>query len=179
MNLLINTRCYLIGGMENDPNGADWRIAATSRLHRMNITVFDPYCKPFINQIKEDNEARLQLKTWMAEGEYEKVATHMRHVRADDLRLCDISDFFVVRVNPKVASWGSAEEIYTANRMKKPMFIAIDGGKTNTPLWLMGMLPHHYFYNTVDDALDMVSKINSGEKPIDSDRWRLLRPEYR
>lgn len=179
MNLLKNTRVYLIGAMENDPNGSNWRSLATERLHAMNIRVFDPYHKPFINEIKEDDEARILLREWMDTGQYEKVAQRMKHVRSDDLRLCDVSDFFLIRVNPKVASWGSAEEIYTANRMKKPLFIVVDGGKSCTPLWFMGMLPHHYFYDSVEDALEMIEKIDAGIKPIDSDRWRLLREEFR
>jgi len=42
----------------------------------------------------------------------------------------------------------------------------------------MGMLPPHYFYDSLEDALTMIEKIDSGARPIDSTRWRLLRPEY-
>ena len=78
-----------------------------------------------------------------------------------------------------MASWGSAEELVTAVRMKKPIFISMEGGKHKTPLWIMGMLPHHYIYDSVDEVLEMVKQINSGVKDIDSDRWRLLRKELR
>ena len=40
-------------------------------------------------------------------------------------------------------------------------------------------MPHNYFYNDIDEVLDMIRKIDSGEKKIDSDRWRLLRKELR
>ncbi len=179
MNLLKNTRVYTIGAMENDPAGANWRAEVTQRLGRLSIKVFDPYHKPFVNEVKEDEEARIMLKDWMANGEFDKVHARMKEVRSDDLRLCDVSDFFIARVNPKVASWGSAEELYTANRMKKPLFIVVDGGRRVTPLWLMGMLPDHYFYDTMDEALSMIERIDSGEKQIDSSRWRLLWEEYR
>lgn len=179
MNVLKNTRVYLIGSMENSPDGNDWRISATERLAKRNITCFNPYFKPFINEIKEDDAARAMVKQWMRDGEYDKVADRMRQVRSDDLRLCDVSDFFIAYVNPRVASWGSAEEIYTANRMKKPIFAVIDGGKENTPLWLMGTLDHKYFYNSVPEALDMIESIDDGDKIIDSGRWRLLKEEYR
>ena len=55
----------------------------------------------------------------------------------------------------------------------------MEGGKAKTPLWMLGMLPHKYIYNSVDEILDMLYAIDSGSKPIDSDRWRLLRKEYR
>jgi len=59
------------------------------------------------------------------------------------------------------------------------MFIAMEGGKKNTPLWLMGMIPHQYIYDTIDDVINMISEIDDGNKEIDSYRWRLLRKELR
>jgi hypothetical protein len=78
-----------------------------------------------------------------------------------------------------VASWGSAEELVTAVRMKKPIFISMEGGKAKTPLWIMGMIPHNYIYDSIEEIMEMIKQIDSGEKKIDSDRWRLLRKELR
>jgi len=103
----------------------------------------------------------------------------MSVVRSYDLNLVDRSDFIIAHLLPDVASWGSAEELVTAVRMKKPVFISMQGGKSQTPLWLMGMLPHHYIYDSVDEVLDMIKQIDSGSKDIDSDRWRLLRKDLR
>lgn len=165
--------------MENVIDGNDWRIDTTKDLNKIGITVFNPYFKPFINEIKEDEAARAELKVWMEKGDFHRVHKRMKQVRADDLRLCDISDFFVAYIDPKLASWGSAEEIYTANRMKKPLFIVINGGKRKAPLWLMGMIPDHYFYDSLEDALEMIYRIDHSDVKIDSDRWRLLKEEYR
>ena len=41
------------------------------------------------------------------------------------------------------------------------------------------MFPHKYIYDSVDDIMDMIVKIDNGEKEIDSDRWRLLKKCYR
>ena len=41
------------------------------------------------------------------------------------------------------------------------------------------MFPHKYIYNTVEEIVDMLYAIDNGEKEIDSDRWRLLRKEFR
>jgi hypothetical protein len=57
--------------------------------------------------------------------------------------------------------------------------VAIEGTKKKCPLWLLGMFPHKYIYDSVDDILEMLIKIDEGKKEIDSDRWRLLKPEFR
>ena len=115
----------------------------------------------------------------MQNGYYGDVAKRMHVIRNYDLNLVDRSDFIIAHLLPDVASWGSAEELVTAVRMKKPIFISMEGGKSKTPLWILGMLPHNYIYDSIDEVLDMVKKIDSGEKNIDSDRWRLLRKELR
>jgi hypothetical protein len=112
-------------------------------------------------------------------GFYSDVAERMKRIRSYDLNLVDRSDFIVAHLVPEVASWGSAEEIVTAVRMKKPIFISMEGGKSKTPLWMMGMLPHHYIYDTIEEVVDMLKMIDSGEKEIDSDRWRLIKKELR
>ena len=110
---------------------------------------------------------------------FNDVAERMKLIRSYDLNLVDRSDFIIAHLLPEVASWGSAEEIVTAVRMKKPLFISMEGGKCKTPLWMMGMLPHNYIYDSIEEVVDMVKQINNGEKNIDSDRWRLLREDLR
>jgi len=178
-NILKGTRCYLVGHMEYS-DGQGWRDRIEEEVgNKMGVTCFNPYKKPFVNQRPEDISTRKWLAENMQAGNLQIVHEHMKQVRADDLRLCDISDFFICHIIPKVASWGSAEEISTANRMKKPIFIAVEGGVQQTPLWLLGKLKPHYFYNNIEEIIDMLGKINRGEKEIDSDRWRLLREEFR
>jgi nucleoside 2-deoxyribosyltransferase len=115
----------------------------------------------------------------MLDGKFNKVADRMREIRSFDLNLVDRSDFIVAHLIPDVASWGSAEELVTAIRMKKPVFLSIEGGKKKTPLWIMGMLPHKYIYNNVTEIVDKLKNIDSGKKAIDNERWRLLKKELR
>ena len=160
-------------------NGRDWREYAEAELDPLNIRIFNPYKKPFVKDVNEDEETRLSIAHCMEHGYFNDVASRMKLIRSYDLNLVDRSDFIIAHLLPEVASWGSAEEIVTAVRMKKPIFISMEGGKHKTPLWMMGMLPHHYIYDSIEDVVDMIKKINSGEKPIDSDRWRLLKKELR
>jgi len=178
MNLLEKTRTYLVGHMQY-ADGRDWRESAEEELAKLNIITFNPYRKPFVKDVEEDEASRIRMAEDMANGHYSDVAERMSIVRSYDLNLVDRSDFIIAHLLPDVASWGSAEEIVTAVRMKKPIFISMEGGKALTPLWMMGMKIDKYIYDSIDEVLDMIKKIDSGEKKIDSDRWRLLRKELR
>jgi len=160
-------------------SGRDWRKEVTEKLAPLEITCFNPYEKPFIKDVEEDEASRQEMETWMKTKQYDRVTDKMKTVRSYDLNLVDRSDFIIAHLVPDVASWGSAEEIVTAVRMKKPVFISMEGGKAKTPLWMLGMLPHKFIYNSLEEVIQMLYAIDSGDKPIDSDRWRLLRKEYR
>jgi len=178
MNVLYKTKVYLVGHMQYK-NGSSWRDQVSRALKPLNITCFDPYKKPFVKDIDEDENARKEMLSSLSNKDYDSVAEKMKIIRSYDLNLVDRSDFIIAHIYPDVASWGSAEEIVTAVRMKKPIFISIEGGKKQTPLWLLGMVPHKYIYNSIENTLEMIKSIDSGRQEIDSERWRLLRKEYR
>ena len=177
-NLLYKTKTYLVGHMQY-LSGRDWREEVTEKLAPLSITCFDPYKKPFVKDVEEDEASRIEMETWMKTKQYDRVSERMKTVRSYDLNLVDRSDFIIAHLVPDIASWGSAEEITTAIRMKKPTFISMEGGKSKAPLWPLGMLPHKYIYNSLDEVTEMLYAIDNEIKPIDSDRWRLLRKEYR
>jgi hypothetical protein len=145
----------------------------------MGITVFDPYDKPFIKDVAEGYEIRKSLSELISNNKYDDVQERMKEIRIYDLNLVDRSDFIIAHILPEVASWGSAEELVTANRSKKPIFLSVEGGKNKCPLWILGMLPHRYVYNSLSEIISTIIGINSGFVEIDSARWRLLREEYR
>jgi hypothetical protein len=177
-NVLRKTRCYLIGHMQY-ANGRGWRETVKESLSSTGITFFDPYHKPFIHDIPEDESSREQMLHWMETEQYDLVQSRMWSVRGYDLRLCDVCDFFIAHINPEIASWGSAEEITTVVREKKPIFLSVEGGKKKTPLWLLGVLPHKYIYNNVDEIIQTIRLIDDGLIKINNDRWKLLKEELR
>jgi hypothetical protein len=160
-------------------NGEDWRNKITVILKKMGVVVFNPYHKPFLKDIKEDDNTRKHISELMEEEKYDEVQERMREVRAYDLNLVDRSDFIIAYIDPKTPTFGAVEELVTAVRMKRPTFIAVEGGKKLCPYWLLGMFPHKYIYDSVDNISKMLIKIDNGKKEIDSDRWRLLKKEYR
>ena len=177
-NILERTKTYLVGHMQY-ASGRDWREYAEEELSPLSITIFNPYKKPFVKDVDEDERTREKVQRDMERGFYSDVAERMKRIRSYDLNLVDRSDFIIAHIIPEVASWGSSEEITTAVRMKKPIFLSIEGGKHKTPYWFMGKLPHNYIYDSIEEVVDMIKAINSGTKEIDSDRWRLLREELR
>lgn len=177
-NLLKGTKAYLIGPMQY-AEGRSWREDISGFLKEISVTVFDPYKKPFINAPEEDEETNKILQKKLRLGLYDKVAEHMRQVRAFDLSMVDKADFIICYLDPKVPTFGTMEELSWAVRMKKPIFMVVAGGKNNTPHWVMGMLPHKYIYNSFVDVKEVLADIHTERIKLDSDRWRLLKPELR
>jgi hypothetical protein len=180
LNLLKNTRCYLIGHMQY-ANGKKWRDSIKDTLQDRGIKFYDPYYKPFIHDVPEGESSRIEMLHWMDTEQYDLVAQRMKSVRGYDLRLCDLCDWFIAAIKPSVASWGAAEEITTVIREKKPLFLTIDDpmGKKACPLWLMGIMPHKYIYNNLDEAIRTITAIDDGIIKMSSDRWKLLKEELR
>jgi len=173
-NLLRDTRCYLVGGMQYVRDGRSWRDKVKAELSVCNITFFDPYHKPFIHDIPENESSRAEMLHWMDTEQYDLVQQRMWDVRGYDLRLCDISDFFIVHLNPMEPTIGTIEEIITAVREKKPVFLSIEGSKKKCPLWLMGVVPHKYIYDNIDDIISTIKAIDAGIIKMNSARWKLL-----
>ena len=137
-------------------SGRDWRSEVTEQLSPLGITCFNPYDKPFVKDVEEDDSRRAEMLEMMEKGYYDEATKRMKTVRSYDLNLVDRSDFIIGHLVPDVASWGSAEEIVTAVRMKKPIFVSMEGGKCKTPLWMLGMFPHKYIYNSLDEVVEML-----------------------
>jgi nucleoside 2-deoxyribosyltransferase len=178
MGVLSKTKTYLVGPMEN-LDGTGWRNRVTKELSTIGVVCYDPYKKPFIRDLDEGQEVRAQMRQAILNGDLEYSHRIGKVIRAHDLNLVDRSDFIIANIHPTLASYGSAEEIFTANRAKKPIFLSVEGGRSKCPAWISWTIPPKYIYNTIDEILEVLFKIDSGRVVADSDRWRLLRKEYR
>ena len=87
-NLLDKTKTYLVGHMQY-VSGRNWREEVASKLNEIGITCFDPYKKPFIKDVEEDEATRQEMETWMKTKQYDRVTDRMKTVRAYDLNLVD------------------------------------------------------------------------------------------
>lgn len=179
MGVLEKTKCYTIGPMEFTSDGRSWREAVKARLTPRNIRILDPWHHPFVNGFKDEGEAQERMKTLREQGNYDELAKTVKVIRSDDLRMCDLSDFFIFYLSVKVFTCGSFEEFFWANRIKKPIFLVVKEGKRCCPLWIFGTIPHKYIYDSLDEALNVIEDIDDGRKEIDSARWRLFNLELR
>lgn len=177
MNLLAETRCTVIGHMQY-ANGRDIRSNISNQLEQMNVKLFDHYKQPFLMDVNEDEETHTELRLALQNEEYEKVEAY-KEIRSYDLSLIDRSDFVIFVYDPDVVTCGSWEEFFTANRMKKPIFFVNIRGKNRTPMWVFWTIPHKYVYDSVEDVMTKLEEIDSGNIPIDSERWKLLRECFR
>ena len=67
-NILSKTKVYLIGAMQYDQTGRKWRDDISDTLRDMNVTIFDPYKKPFINAPDETEDTHNKLCHLMETG---------------------------------------------------------------------------------------------------------------
>lgn len=174
MNRLKNQRVYLAGAMDRVPDrGSTWRDNITPFLESLDVVVFNPIKKPTDIGL-EDNESH-QIKTKLkCQHRYDELSSIMKTIRGVDLRLVDISDFLIVNLDLDVHPCGTYEEIFGANRSKKPIIIHIEQGKDQTPDWLFGTIPHQMFFSSWDDIKNYLTHINTDENITTYNRWRFF-----
>lgn len=173
-NRLKGQRVYLAGAMDRVADrGANWRSQITPFLEEMGIVVFNPLNKP-TSVGSEDNDTHAIKTMLKAKESYEELSNMMKTIRAIDLRLVDISDFLVVNLDLNTHPCGTLEEMFLANRSKKPVIVHMEQGKKNTPDWLFGTLPHSMFFSTWEEVRHYLSHIDSDKYINHENRWRFF-----
>lgn len=171
MNRLKNQRVYLAGPMDRCPdNGKTWRDQLTPILERMGVNVLNPISKP-TNIAKEDEDTRKYKQKLKQNKNYDALATVMKEIRNVDLRMVDISDFIIVNLDMSIYPCGTMEEIFLANRQKKPIILRIHQGKDNTPDWLFGTIPHQMIFSEWHEVIHYLDHINSSDSFNAYNRW--------
>jgi len=159
LNRLCKTRCYLCGAMDRAADaGVGWRKDIRRKLAALGINWLDPTRKP-IDIGKEDDESRAKRRAAKKTGDWEKIVREIKPIRCVDLRMVDVCDFLVVYLDLEVHACGTYEEIFLANRQKKPVFIVVEQGKENTPDWLFAALPHAYFHSSWEECYAHLERI--------------------
>lgn len=171
MNRLAKQRVYLAGAMDRvKDRGTTWRENITPFLETMDIVVFNPLSKPSTIGA-EDNNTHMLKKNLKAKEDYNGLSDIMKTIRRVDLRLVDISDFLLVNLDLDTHPCGTYEEIFLANRQKKPIIIHMEQGKQNAPDWLFGTIPHNYIFSTWLEIKNYLNYINSTSTIDDQNRW--------
>jgi nucleoside 2-deoxyribosyltransferase len=171
MERLKNQRVYLAGAMDRVPDrGSTWRDNITPFLNELGIVVFNPISKP--TDIGLEDKDTHAIKTKLKEkARYDELTSMMKTIRSVDLRLVDISDFLIVNLDLNTHPCGTLEEIFWANRQKKPIIIHMVQGKNHTPDWLFGTIPHQMIFSTWDEIKSYLQHINTSENIDSHKRW--------
>lgn len=170
-NKLKGHRVYLVGAMDRVPDrGSNWREQITPLLEKLGLFVLNPLSKPTTNGI--ENEDTSEYKHYLKQDEkYDDLSRLMREIRSVDLRMVDISDFLIVNLDLDTHPCGTYEEIFWANRQKKPILIRMKQGKQQAPDWLFGTIPHEFIFDTWGDLYYYIKNINRNTEIKTFDRW--------
>lgn len=171
INRLSNQRVYLAGAMDRvKDRGNGWRDSITPFLESLGIIVFNPIKKP--SSIGQEDETVYALKKDLKNNQkYDDLSKLMKQIRSVDLRLVDISDFLIVNLDLDIHPCGTYEEIFWANRQKKPILIHMVQGKQNAPDWLFGTIPHNMIFSSWDELKNYILYIDDNESIENYKRW--------
>jgi len=171
MNRIKNQRVYLAGAIDREEDkGTGWRNKITPFLEKMGIIVLNPIKKTTDVGLEDENCHILKSK-FKKEKKYEELSKLMKTIRSVDLRLVDISDFVLVNLDLNTHPCGTYEEIFWANRQKKPIIIHIEQGKEHAPDWLFGTVPHQMIFSKWKNVKEYLKEINSSKNIKTYNRW--------
>ena len=168
---LNNQRVYLAGAMDRvSDRGNGWRDDITPFLQDLGVIIFNPIKKPTIvgKEDWETHKHKIQLKQ---EENYTELSNLMKTIRSVDLRLVDISDFLIVNLDLDIHPCGTYEEIFWANRQKKPIIVHMVQGKQKCPDWLFGTIPHEMIFSSWEEIKNYLVEINHSQEIKTFNRW--------
>jgi nucleoside 2-deoxyribosyltransferase len=151
-------------------NGQTWRTQLTPILTKMGVSVLNPISKP-INIAKEDEDSRKYKQKLKSLKNYDALTAVMKEIRNVDLRMVDISDFLIVNLDLDIYPCGTMEEIFLANRQKKPIVMRIAQGKSETPDWLFGTIPHQMIFSEWHEVINYLEHVNISDSFDSYNRW--------
>ncbi len=179
MGLLKGTVTYTVGNLQYGCFDAakSWRDSLKEQLSPLGIRILSPLDKMFRNFEKEGKDFNKELVQALKEGRHQWVHEQAKSIRSRDLSACDVSQFLIAYLDPTKPTFGSTDEIITAKRNLKPVFLILDGGYSNCPIWLCSYFKPHWVYPSLDKVVDTLKKIDTGEIEINTKYWKILENE--
>lgn len=177
MDKLNGMVCYLSGAMEAAKDGGvGWRQEFINdlKLAHLNIICIDPTNKPKDLDGKTVEEEFNAVKEFKEKEQWKELTEYVKKFRRFDLRFCDLSDCVVAYIDPSLHLCGTYNEIFEAERQKKPRFAIIKGGKKACPTWLFDVFDHDCMFDNISDCIVRLKDLNSGKIPL-NDKWVLIR----
>jgi len=163
MNRLAYTRAYLGGPMDLAPDaGVGWRRQIRNTHDDLKIVWLDPTAKPTSVGV-EDDESRERRRQAKLHGRYDEVTKDIHQIRRCDLRMVDICD--------NIPACGTLEELFLANRQKKPILVHVEQGKCAASDWLFATIPHQLIFDNWEAVGDYIHHIAHDPVIETLNRW--------
>lgn len=170
-NRLKGSKVYLCGAIDRvKDGGVGWRNDLKPFLHKHGMIDYDPCDKPTEKGV-EDTEIRKEIERLKSIGAYRTIRDTYGDIRHIDLRMVDETKFLIVNLDIEHHACGTYEELFWANRCKKPVLVHVEQGKNAAPNWLFFALPHEFIFDDWDNLKEYVRHIDEDEKIDDLGRW--------
>jgi len=200
-NRLRGARGYLCGPMDRAiDGGVEWRVTLKEMTSGLEVCWLDPCDKPIDGF--DESGLRARLLKLKREGDYASVAQLVKPIRCVDLRMVDLCDFMVAKIDVDtdavyskmleammagqlkeakalcldlVSGCGTYEEISWANRCKKPVIPWCPAGKVSIPNWMFAMLPHQMMFGDLDGVVSYLWHVAKDDVVEHHKRWYFFR----
>jgi nucleoside 2-deoxyribosyltransferase len=180
MNTLKGTTVYTIGNLEYDnfTYAAKWRQQITDELTPHGIRVLSPLDNVFQTFQAEQAGFNRKLKQDLLDkSKWESVHESAKLIRNRDLAMVDVSTFIVCVLDPTKPTFGTIDEIITAKRACKPVFLVIpEKGYSGIPIWLASYFKPEWVYSSVEDAIEAIRFIDRNPvSNLNNKYWKIFK----
>ena len=175
LNQLNNAKVYLAGPIQfAQDDGRNWREYLKDLVYQneIPIKVIDPKNKP-INSKHKVNDEKSYANQLKQQGRWDELTKFVKEYRHLDLRYVDISDCIIVHIDTNVHMCGTYEECFLAEKQQKPILAIVNGGIGGLPDWMLAVLDKKYIFETVEDCVEKIKRINNGEESLGKE-WVLI-----
>lgn len=163
MNTLNKSRCYLSGAIDDASDlGVGWRrrFKEKAREAKLGIRFIDPCDKPE-SCAQEVIDGQRYVDKYRKEKDWRAMRDFVKTLRREDLRFTDIADFLVIKIDPSCHMCGSYDELFLAERQRKPIFCIIEDGIERLPTWLFGVFHLENIFTSVDECIEHLKQLNN------------------
>lgn len=176
---LYGSKCYTIGNLEFDSfaSAKVWRDVLKEELEPLGIQILSPLDNVFKSFHPEAAGYNKQLREMLQDpAKWNEVHEKAKNIRNRDLAMVDASQFLIGVLNTEKPTFGFTDEVITAKRNQKPVFLVIpDKGYEGIPIWLASYFKPNWVYRNIEEVIVEVKKINSESiENLNNKYWKLF-----
>lgn len=173
-NLLKDMKFFMSGPIDRvSDDGVKWRRMLKSKCKKegLKIKFLDPTDKPK-GIGSEIGDEKIRIKKLMSQKKWEQAQNEVKRFRRYDLRMVDMCHCFIIYININVHMCGSYDELNTAERQNKPIFVIMADGqsKYEIPTWLVASINEGEVFENIDDLVEHLKLLDNGKITFDR-RW--------